>query len=133
MIIGIGIFALITTVLKMVFQTAPRTLDDELVKMANEVNKHAPIILDSLTRLDNVMALPGHRLQYNYTITNINRDQIDTNVLIQSTKESFVEKVKNNPKAEYFRQNKVLLLAEYKDRYGAYLCHVLLTPNEYLK
>lgn len=130
-IIGIIALFLITTVLKMIFRQQEHTLNDELVKSANEINKHAPIILDSLTRLDNVMALPGYILQYNYTITNANREDIDTNILKQQTKEGLLDKIKNDPKAEFFRENNVELQARYVDKNGIYLCSVSVTPYDY--
>jgi hypothetical protein len=130
-LIGILILFATTTVLKIAFHKPQPTLNDELIKSANEINKHTPIILDSLTRLDNVIALPGYILQYNYTILNIERSDIDTNVLKENTKQTLLDKLKNDPKAEFFRENNVELQAKYQDKYGVLLCIVAVTPYDY--
>jgi len=40
----------ISVVLKMAFQGQPLSLNDDLIKEANEIIKHAPVIIDSTMR-----------------------------------------------------------------------------------
>ena len=130
-IIGIAILLLINTVVKMIFRQPQLTLNEELVKSANEINKNAPFIIDSTTRLDNVIALPGYILRYNFTITNFEKSELDTTLLKQSAKESMLAKIKTEPKAEFFRKNNVELQAHYQDKLGTFICLVSVTPYEY--
>ncbi|MDZ4794785.1 MAG: hypothetical protein SGI83_10950, partial [Bacteroidota bacterium] len=67
-LIGIIILFAITQTMKFFLQEPKININDELVKAANEINKHAPIVIDSLTTFDNVNALKGNVFQYNYTI-----------------------------------------------------------------
>src|SRR5260221_2604765 len=106
-LVGILILFLITQTLKFFLREPKLNINDELVKAANEINKHAPAILDSLTRFDYVNALSGNVFQYNYTILNTEKSQIDTTALMKSGKENMIEILRTNPKAAYFRENNI--------------------------
>lgn len=64
-LIGIGLLILVTSILKEILAIRKISFNDELIQIANEINKHAPIIVDSTTRFDNMVALPA----INYSIT----------------------------------------------------------------
>ena len=53
-LIGIIILFAITQTLKFFLKEPTLNINDELVKTANEINKHTPIVMDSLTTFDNV-------------------------------------------------------------------------------
>lgn len=129
-LIGIAILFAITQTLKFFLQDPKLSINDELVKMANEINKHAPIVLDSLTTFDNVNALKGNIFQYNYTIK-VEKSAIDTIELMKTAKESLLEQLKNNPKASYFKQNNIEIQANYADKNGIQICKIVVLPNEY--
>lgn len=129
-LIGIAIFFAITQTLKFFLQEPKLNTNDELVKMANEINKHAPIIIDSLTTFDNVNALKGNIFQYNYTIK-VEKSALDTTEFIKLVKDSLLEQIKNNPKAYYFKQNNIEIQANYADKNDKQICNIVLRPNEY--
>jgi hypothetical protein len=58
-IIGIVILFVMTSILKVFLKELDLSVDKELVLISNEVNKRAPITVDSMTRLDNVQAFDG--------------------------------------------------------------------------
>ena len=62
-----------------------------------------------MTRLDNVQALTGNRLQYNYAITNADKDQIDT----------------------YFRDKKVEIVINYVDQKGVFVCNLTIPSTDF--
>jgi hypothetical protein len=130
-ILGIIIFAFISAVLKMALHEPATTINDDLIKAANQINAHAPIIIDSTTRLDRVNALSGKVFQYNFTIVSLDRDQIDTNELKASARASMISKLKSNSQASLFRDNKVELQALYVDKKGKDITSVSVFPNEY--
>ncbi len=130
-VLGIIVFAFITAVLKMALRERPGNFNDDLIKAANELNKHAPIIIDSTTRFDYVYALAGHVFQYNYTLTKLDRVEVDTALLKSSAKESMLQLMKENPNSSVFRDNKVEIQARYSDKNGAYITTVSINPNEY--
>ena len=107
------------------------SVDKELLLISNEINKRAPITVDSMTRLDNVQALTGKRLQYNYTITNADIDQIDTSILKSNTKETMSNMLKTNPKSKYFRDNEIDIVVNYVDQKGIYVCNLTIPSKEY--
>ena len=128
---GILIFFLITQALKFLLREPSLNINDELVKSANEANKHAPMILDSLTRFDYVQVLPGNTLLYNYTILKFERSRIDTINLMKLAREYFIDFLKKNPNASYFRKNEIKIQANYVDKNGAQLCRISISPKEY--
>ena len=129
-LIGIIALFLITQTLKFFLREPKLNINDELVKAANEINKHAPIVLDSLTTFDNVNALKGNVFQYNYTIQ-IEKNAVDTVELIKVAKESLISSLKKYPKTNYFRDNKVEIQAIYSDKSGNQICKIVVLPNEY--
>jgi hypothetical protein len=129
-LIGIIILFATTQTLKFFLKEPTLNINDELVKTANEINKHAPIVIDSLTTFDNVNALKGNTLQYNYTIK-ADKSVVDTIGLIKIAKEGLLEQLKKNPNASYFKQNKIEIQANYKDKNGVQICNIVVSPNEY--
>jgi hypothetical protein len=49
-VLGIIIFAFIALVLRIALNGPTTTLNDDLIGAANEINSHAPVVLDSTTR-----------------------------------------------------------------------------------
>ena len=129
-LIGIAILFAITQTLKFFLQEPKLNINDELVKAANEINKHAPIILDSLTTFENVNALKGNIFQYNYKIK-AEKSTVDTVELKKIAKENFIEILKKNPKAGYFKQNNIEVQANYTDKNGEQICNIIVLPKEY--
>jgi hypothetical protein len=131
-IFGIIIFAFIAAVLKMAFRQPASSLNDDMIKAANDINSHAPIIIDSTTRFDYVNALSGNVFQYNYTLLTLDRTQIDTNLLKHSGKESMIQQMKQDAKtAKNFKDNNIQIQARYTDKNGAYVAEVSIYSNEY--
>ena len=130
-IAGIAILFIITSVLKMFLKEPDLSVDNELLLISNEINKRAPITVDSITRLDNVQALTGKRFQYNYTITDTDKDQIDTSILKSNTIQTMSNLIKTNPKAKYFRDNKIDIVVNYVDQKGVYVCNLTIPGSDY--
>lgn len=129
-LIGIAILFAITQTLKFFLREPALNINDELVKTANEINKHAPIVLDSLTTFDNVNALAGDVFQYNYTI-NADKSAVDTILLKKLSKESLIAQLKKNPKSTYFRENNIEIQANYVDKNGVQISKIVVSPGEY--
>jgi len=129
-LIGIIILFAITQTMKFFMQEPKLNINDELVKAANEINKHAPIVIDSLTTFDNVNALKGNVFTYNYTI-NAEKLDLDTAEVMKIAKDGLLELLKKNPKAIYFKQNSIEIQANYTDKNGIHICTAVVLPNEY--
>jgi len=129
-VIGIIILFAITQTMKFFMQEPKLNINDELVKAANEINKHAPIVIDSLTTFDNVNALKGNVFTYNYTI-NAEKLDLDTAEVLKIAKDGLLLLLKKNPKAIYFKQNSIEIQANYTDKNGIHICTAVVLPNEY--
>ena len=129
-VIGIIILFAITQTMKFFMQEPKLNINDELVKAANEINKHAPIVIDSLTTFDNVNALKGNVFTYNYTI-NAEKLDLDTAEVMKIAKDGLLELLKKNPKTIYFKQNSIEIQANYTDKNGIHICTAVVLPNEY--
>ena len=120
-----------TEVLKLIFQSP--SVDEQLLTTSKEINKQCPIIVDSLTQLDNTVALPNHLLQYNYTFYKSDKENIDTVVLKKSMRESLINKLRTDPKFAVFKEGHVIVGSSFYDRTGHYVCAMQVTPAEYAK
>lgn len=130
-VFGIIVFAFITAVFKIAFSEPKTSLNDDLIEAANEINSHAPIIIDSTTRFDRVNVLPGNVFQYNYTLLDVERKDIDTNSLRVMGKESMIQQMKQNPQAQIFKDNNIEVQAKYMDKSGLDVITVSIKPAEY--
>jgi hypothetical protein len=57
-VFGIIVFVFITAILKMAFREPMTTLNDDMIKAANNINAHAPFIIDSTTRFASEIISP---------------------------------------------------------------------------
>lgn len=129
-VIGILILFAITQTLKFFFRQPTININDELVKTANEINKHASIVIDSVTTFDNVNALEGNVFQYNYTIK-VEKSTLDTIAFAEEVKKILLDQLKTNPKVAYFRDNNIEIQANYNDKNGLRICKIVALPKEY--
>lgn len=105
-------------------------IHDELIITANEINKHTPVIIDSMTTLVNVNALLGNVFQYNYSLK-AGKAVIDTTALKQGVKASLLQQLQTNTKAAYFKEHSIEVRANYVDETGLPICEIVVLPNEY--
>jgi len=129
-LIGIIILFAITQTLKFFLKEPTVNINDELVKTANEINKHAPIVIDSLTTFDNVNALKGNVLQYNYTIK-ADKLNIDTIEVMKIAKEGLLELLKKI--LRQFISNKTILKFKQiiQTKNGVHICTAIVLPTGY--
>ena len=79
MIIGaILLCAIIFIAVELLFFKASSP-DRTVLKFANEMNKHCPLMIDFETRLDKVSALADNTLHFNYTLIYHDKDSIPVN------------------------------------------------------
>lgn len=129
-LIGIAVFSVTSYLLKDHF-LEKSTFDNELMKVASELNKTCPIMVDAETRLDNAVALPPNKFQYNYTLVNMAVADIDTIQFHQNLDQVIINNVRTNPQLKVFRDRKVTMSYFYKDKDGNYLMRLDVTPELY--
>lgn len=124
--VAIGAYLLVQTL----FFKAP-TFDKVMMQAASELNKTCPVMIDRETRLDNAIALPENKFQYNYTLVNLVKDSINIDEIQTAITPGIVNTVKTNPEMKDFRENKVTVQYSYKDKNGVFLFQIDVTPDKY--
>ena len=99
--------------------------------IANEMNKSCPMMVDEETRLDKVTLPSKTVFQYNYTLINYEKTEIDTVKIKSNLEQNIIQLIKTNPQMEYQRQNKVTMNYIYNDKNGDYLMSIIITPELY--
>ena len=101
------------------------------MEIASELNKTCPLMVDSLTRLDNAVALPDRVFQYNYSLISGSKEYIDTEGLKAFLSPRIANDVKTNPGMKFVRDNKVTVNYSYKDLNGEFLFLITVKPEDY--
>lgn len=107
------------------------TLEKALMKAASEVNKSCPQMVDQDTRLDNAMALPENDLQYNYTLVNLSKEDLNIKEFENYMIPQITNDVKTNPGLQIFREKKVTMKFYYRDKNGESITLIEVSPKEY--
>lgn len=93
--------------------------DKELMKISDDMNKKCPIMVDNETQLDNSEVF-DNTLQYNYTLVNV--DKNDTSFDSAGAKQFIMKNAQDNldnrPEMKTYREKKILLKYNYKDKNG---------------
>lgn len=105
-------------------------LDKDLLKFMNEVNENCPIVIDKVTKLDNVETYKNV-IQFNHTIT----DRVVEDINLQELREFMLPMLKNkvttNPDFKKFKNKKITFAYNYIDKNGVFIDKYLVTPEDY--
>lgn len=113
------------------FYSKSVSLEEKFVFMANELNKKAPIFVDKDTRFDNVNALLDKTVQFNYTLINYLKKDININQLKINLRLPILNNIKTNPDLKLFTDNKVTMEYVYRDKVGVFLFKLQFKHNDY--
>src|SRR5690606_29232544 len=113
------------------FKPAETTIDSQLMKIANEINKNCPFMVDSETRADNVGTV-AKTIYYNFTLINYSDYEIDKVLFESNIKPTVLNGVKTNPEMKYLRDKRVTFVYNYRDKNGKHIISFKFTPQEYL-
>jgi hypothetical protein len=109
------------------------TPDPGLVKMAEEINPMCPMMIDAETRLDTTAVFSNKTFMYDYTFINYENGMVDTTRVKNLIMPNAIHAIKTNPGLKYFRDNKVTIKYNYKDKNGSYMFSFVITPNQYIQ
>lgn len=107
------------------------SFDKVLMEAASEINKTCPVMLDQYTRFDNAIALPDNVFQYNYTLMDVTKEQINTDTLSKYIDTKIINNAKTNPDLKLYRENETTLVYYYKDMNGSFVYKLTVTPEMY--
>jgi hypothetical protein len=88
-------------------------------------------MVDSETRLDNAISLPKNIFQYNYTLINVDKASVDTVEMRNFLEPTITNFVKTNPQMKFQRDHETTMNYYYKDKAGAFLITISVTPEKY--
>lgn len=129
-IAGIVAFGLAYFGVQQLFFKAP-TFDQAMMKAASELNKTCPIMVDQHTRLDNAAAMPNNIFQYNYTLVNLDKSEVNIDTVKKYVEPGLINNVKTNPDLKVYRDNKVTMAYNYRDKNGVFVLKITVTPDLY--
>lgn len=113
------------------FMFGDSKIDKELTKTSNEINKNCPILVDKDTQLDGTVALPNKIIQYNYTLINFYKEEINIEDVKKFVFDNSLNNIKENPDMSLMKKNKVTLRYSYKDKNGVFLFTTEVKPKDY--
>ena len=93
---------------------------ESLIKLANDLNKQMPIMMDSETRCNYVLA-SGLTITYNYTLVNISDPESITKQTIEKFKQGIISAQCGNPRIKKVMRAGMKTLYFYNDRNGSYI------------
>ena len=112
-------------------KTPSPSLDKVLMAAASELNKTSPIMIDKDTRFDNAIALPGNTFEYNYTLVNINKSEIEIDTFKIKIQPQLINNVRTSPNLKTLRDNNVTIVYYYSDKNGVFILKFPVTPDMY--
>ncbi len=102
-----------------------------MMKAASEINESCPIMIDKDTRLDNTIALPDNIFQYNYTLVNLEKQEINVGELKNYIEPNVINNVKTSPDMKDYRENRTTMVYYYKDKNGEFVLKINVSPEKY--
>ncbi|MFL0087961.1 hypothetical protein V2550_04745 [Tenacibaculum maritimum] len=129
-IVGIIAFGFSFFGVKMLFNNF-YSFDKAMMKAASEINKSCPIMVDSDTRLDNAVAMPENVFQYNYTLINLDKSEINVEEIREYIEPNVVNNIKTNTDMKDYKENKVTMAYNYRDKNGVFILKINVTPEMY--
>ncbi len=103
-----------------------------MLETAKNINEDCPKMIDEHTRLDDVLAIPPNELIYNYTLVNIDMDDVNINNVTPSLEAMLLKTVKENNEFKIFRENRTTITYRYFDKEGLFMVKIDITPEKYL-
>ena len=102
-----------------------------MVEASSEINKTCPLMVDQNTRLDNTMATPDNVLIYNYTLVNVEKQDIDIDEMKNFIEPNVINNMKTHPDMELYRDNRTTMTYNYKDKNGVFILKINVSPEKY--
>lgn len=109
----------------------PPSIDKMMMEAASEINKTCPFMVDQYTRFDNAVALPNKSFQYNYTLVDIEKSEVNFDTVKKYIEPGIINNVKTSPELKIYRDNKTTFIYYYRDKNGVFVFKLNVTPEMY--
>ena len=104
---------------------------NEVEKLASNINFKCPFMVDEDTRMDSVHILPDSTFQYNYTLVKQTRDKIDIRGLTSYLGTQIQGTAQTSSTMELHRYYELRLVFYYRDMNGDFVTQIILEPEDY--
>ena len=121
---------LVLTTLCFSCKTKQKSKYEFLKAMSADINKTCPIIVDSILKLENTVAIPIATFRYNYTLK-YDTVKYDIHAFEESLTKTTLNTVKTSPDGKIFRDMYATIEYNYNDTLGKYLFRITITPKDY--
>ncbi|WP_445711835.1 zinc ribbon domain-containing protein [Flavobacterium sp.] len=106
-------------------------IDTEIENSVNELNENCPMRVDDYMTLDSVVALPNRTIQYNYSLVDIEKSEVNLDTVKKYVFSAVLANIKTNPDMKVLIDNKLTFNHYYKDKKGAFVTKYVVTPKMY--
>ncbi|GAA3758789.1 hypothetical protein [Flavobacterium ginsengiterrae] len=131
LLVVIGIALALAVFFQFFLSEKSNEVKTEVTQVVEKYNKSCPLKIQEGIRLENV-SLPEERVvQYNLTLTNVEKATAETNVIQEEIRKSLLSTAKANPGLQVFRDNDYTLIYSYSDKKQEFLFTVKILPDEY--
>lgn len=107
------------------------TFDEQLMKIAEELNKSCPFLVDSDTQLDATIGGPGKTFTYKYTLINFSKDEIDSVEFVNLLRPTLINMIKTSKDMQIFREKLVTMNYTYYDKDGIFIAKIEIASEDY--
>ena len=101
-------------------------VNQNIFAVAAEINKKCPIATDENTRMDSATVFNEYMITYHYTIHTVSNKDIDLVKFKVSMQSAMDGKYKTDPQLKIYRDNKIAVAYDYKDKAGNFLCYFIV-------
>ncbi len=105
--------------------TTGNVVNDNLFAVAKEINKKCPMPTDENTRLDSATVFNEYMITYHYTVHTVRNKDIDITKFKTNMQTTMDEKYKTDPQLAVYRDNKIAIAYDYKDKDGKFLSYFI--------
>jgi len=106
-------------------------IDAALIKMASEINKQLPMMIDADTRLDSTVGI-NRTVRYNYTLVKYAAEELEALALEQAMKPKLINNVCTSKEMEIFAKNNIPVTYAYYGKNGKQIT-VITIPSSSCK
>lgn len=104
---------------------------NELKQTVADLNKKCPQMIDSETRLDNIVVMEPNKLIYNYSLIHLLAANVDTTQFKLALWPGILSTIKISPEMKKLRDNSTLIEYAYFDTNKNHIYTFKITPKDY--
>ncbi len=90
-------------------------------------------MIDKEIRFDSGQVLPNKVFQYNYTVVNYDKTELNVKGLRRDVEPVLKERIKTSPEMQILKDNKATIQYKYNDKKGETLFIISFQPEQYFK